>query len=51
MEGIVTPPKDLQPAIDALSEKGKAYLTALSGGQKVLPWMIAKAADWERENG
>ena len=51
IEGKVTHPEDLQPAIDALGEKGKAYLKALSGSEKIQPWMIAKAADFEREHG
>ena len=46
MTGKVTPPADLQPAIDALGSKGKSYLKGLSQG-KIEPWMIAQAADHE----
>jgi hypothetical protein len=46
--GKVEPPKDLQPAIDALSETGRNYLKALAAGENIHPWMIAKAADYER---
>ena len=48
LKGVVTPPKDLQPAIDALTQKGKSYLKGLSGGDKIEPWMLAQAADHER---
>ena len=49
--GRVTPPKDLQPAIDALGVKGKSYLRGLSQGQKITPLMLAQAADHGREYG
>jgi len=49
--GKVTPPKDLQPAIDALGPKGKSYLRGLSQGQKITPFMLAKAADHGRLHG
>ena len=45
--GKVTPPADLQPAIDALGPKGKSYLKGLSQGT-IEPWMLAQAADFER---
>lgn len=48
IEGKVTPPKDLTPAIEALGGKGKEYLRELADGGDVQPWMIAKAADYER---
>ena len=46
MAGTVTPPDDLQPAIDALGEKGREYLTLLE--RPITPSDIAKAADYER---
>jgi len=49
--GKVTPPKDLQPAIDALGPKGKSYLRGLSQCEKITPLMLAKAADFERGEG
>jgi len=48
LKGVVTPPKDLQPAIDALGKTGQAYLKALAAGGKITPWMLAQAADYER---
>ena len=51
ISGTVTHPKDLQPAIDALTTKGRMYLRELAQGQEPQPWMIAKAADYEREHG
>ena len=51
--GKVTPPDDLQPAIDALGPRGREYLdiaAAMNGG-KVTPFILAKAADHGRENG
>lgn len=48
MYGTVLPPQDLGPAIDALTEKGRDYLDTLAGDGTIEPWMIAKAADWER---
>jgi len=50
ISGTFTPPKDLQPAIDALGSKGKKrllYLVRLNNG-KMTPDLIAKAADYER---
>ena len=46
--GTVTPPDDLQPAIDALGPKGKSYLKGLTGDKEITPTMLAKAADFER---
>ena len=53
VQGKVTPPDDLQPAIDALGPTGKAHLemSAAMNGGKVTPFMLAKAADHGRENG
>ena len=48
MSGTVTPPDDLQPAIDALSEMGRAWLKKQSKGRAVTPADIAHAADYER---
>jgi hypothetical protein len=47
--GTVTPPDDLQPAIDALGDKGRSYLKGLAQGDPITPEMLAKAADYERE--
>ena len=49
--GTVTPPDDLQPAIDALGPRGKQYLLKLqfeSGTSEVTPDMLAQSADYER---
>ena len=48
--GTVTPPDDLQPAIDALTDKGREYLNKLleEHGGVVTPWMLAQSADYER---
>jgi len=48
VQGKVTPPDDLQPAIDALGKVGRAYLTALAAGGKITPLLLAQAADFER---
>ena len=48
MSGTVTPPEDLQPAIDALTPKGLAWLKERTKGREVLPADIAKAFDFER---
>lgn len=48
LQGTVTPPKDLQPAIDALGPRGRSYLKGLAQGDKITPKMLAKAADFER---
>ena len=53
MSGTVTPPDDLQPAIDALGPVGKALLdvrVAATGGT-VTPDMLAVSADYGREHG
>ena len=49
--GNVTPPSDLGPAIAALGEQGKQRLETLieDNGGKLEHWMIAVAADYERE--
>jgi len=51
--GTVTPPDDLQPAIDALGPIARGYLEAwieeMEG--QVTPRMIAQAADYGREHG
>ena len=46
--GTVTPPKDLQPAIDALGQRGRSYLKGLAQTDKITPKMLAQAADFER---
>lgn len=46
--GTVTPPQDLQPAIDALSEMGKAWLKKRTKGRAVTPLDLAQAGDFER---
>ena len=48
MSGTVTPPDDLQPAIDALSDIGRAWLKKQTKGRDVKPADIAHAADYER---
>ena len=48
MQGFVTPPDDLQPEINALSEIGRAWLKKKCKGRAVRPADIAKAADFER---
>lgn len=48
MSGTVTPPDDLQPAIDALSDIGRAWLYKQTLGRDILPRDLAKAADYER---
>ena len=51
MYGTVTPPNDLEPAIKALTDKGRRYLNELCEGREVKPADIAKAADFERDDG
>jgi hypothetical protein len=46
--GRVTAPDDLQPAIDALSDIGRAWLKKHLAGRSPNPESIAKAADYER---
>ena len=50
MSGTFTPPKDLQPAIEQLGDKGKRYLDdlVLLNDGKLTHGMIVKAADYER---
>lgn len=46
--GKVTHPDDLQPAIDALSELGQAWLLKRTEGRLVTPQDLALAGDFER---
>lgn len=46
--GTVTHPDDLQPAIDKLTETGRAWLEQRTEGREVMPRDIALAADYER---
>lgn len=48
MGGTVTPPQDLQPAINALSPMGRSYLAQITEGREITPSDIAKASDYER---
>jgi hypothetical protein len=48
MYGKVTPPKDLGPAIEALTDKGREFLQKETKGRKITPPDIARAADYER---
>jgi hypothetical protein len=51
MSGTVTPPDDLQPAIDALGPAGREHLIRLlveAGNSNPTPDMLAKAADHDR---
>lgn len=48
MNGTVTPPSDLQPAINALSDIGRAWLKKETKGRQVMPRDLARAADFER---
>ena len=48
MAGIVTPPDDLQPAIDALSEMGAAWLMKQTKGRDITPRDVSLAGDFER---
>jgi len=45
LSGTFTPPADLQPAIDALGEKGKQYLAKHCQDREITHKDIAKAAD------
>lgn len=49
IRAISTPPKDLQPAIDALGKRGKEYLSKIQD-RKITHKDIAKAADYERSD-
>ncbi len=46
--GVVTPPNDFQPAIDALTEMGRAWLKKQTKGREITPRDLAQAADFER---
>lgn len=48
MSGVVTPPDDLQPAIDALTEIGRAWLMKRTEGRSITPKDLALAGDFER---
>ena len=48
MSGTVLPPDNLQPAIDALGQAGKAWLDGRTYGKDVEPRDISLAADYER---
>ncbi len=48
--GTFTPPADLQPAVDSLTDRGREFLrdlVALNGG-RLTHHLIAQAADYER---
>ena len=60
MAGVVTPPDDLQPAIDALGPKGLMHLRAMSGvptatspvdPRNITAEMLALSADHGRKYG
>lgn len=44
----VTPPADLQPAIDDLSPEALEFLKAETKGREILPLDLARAKDFER---
>jgi len=46
--GTVTHPTDLQPAINALTDIGRAWLNKRTQGRAVTPRDVALAADFER---
>jgi len=46
--GTVKPPESLEPAIDSLSGKGRAWLVSHCEGRRITPSDVAKAADYER---
>lgn len=48
MSGFVKPPDDLQPAIDALTDIGKAWLKKRCKGREITPADVALAGDFER---
>ncbi len=48
MGGTVTHPDDLQPAIDALTEMGRAWLLKRCQGREITPADLALAGDFER---
>jgi len=47
VSGQVNHPKDLKPAIEALTEKGLNFLKDKTKGREITPKDIAKAADFE----
>ena len=49
ISGTVTPPNDLQPAIDDLPDVGKLWLAKRCNGRAVLPQDIARAADFAQD--
>ena len=52
ISGKVTPPDNLNPAIEALGPKGTEYLyVKLEAGVPLSPDLLAKAADYGREYG
>lgn len=48
MAGTVTPPDDLQPAIDGLNDIGRAWLKKETKGRKIEPRDVSRAADFMR---
>ena len=48
VSGKVTHPEDLQPAIDALTEIGHAWLMRRCQGREITPQDLALAGDFER---
>jgi hypothetical protein len=51
MYGRVTHPDNLEPAIQALTDKGREHLKSRCEGRDVTPTDIAMAADFERGYG
>jgi hypothetical protein len=47
--GVFKPPANLQPAIDALTPRGRARMYDALQGREPTADAIAQAADWERE--
>ena len=50
MAGTFTPPDDLQPAIDALTDIGRAWLNKRCEGREIMPNDVGLACDFERGN-
>ena len=48
MVGTVTHPEDLQPAINALTDMGRAWLNKRTKGRDITPKDLALAGDFER---
>ncbi len=48
MSGTYTPPSNLQPAIDGLSEIGRAWLDGRTYGRDIEPADVSYAAEYER---